>query len=92
MTDKQAGILEIDVFSSEKYMITMSKKSSERKYHSGGTSHLDFLSHLKSTCHQRNETLFHKKMIHKPLTPLTHQTHQHLILTMRTQYEARPNS
>lgn len=92
MTDKQTGILESDVFSSGKYTITMSGKSSERKYHSEGAAHLDFLSYLKSTCRQRNETLFHKKMTHKPLAPLTHQMQQHLILTMRTQYEARPNS
>lgn len=92
MIDKQAGNLEIDVFSGGKYAVTMNGKSSGRKNRLEETPHADFLSYLKSTCRQRNDTLFYKKMTHKPLAPFDHQMKQHLILTMRTQYEARPNS
>ena len=92
MIDKQAGTLEIDVFSRGKYAVTMNGKSSGRKNRLEETPHADFLRYLKSTCCQRNDALFYKKMTYKPLTPFNHQIHQHLILTMRTQYEARPNS
>lgn len=92
MMDKQAGVLEMDVYSSEKYAGIMHWKSSGRIDDLEGEAHLDFLSYLKSTCRQRNDRLFHKKMRHKTLNPSPHHMHQHLILAMRTQYEARPNS
>lgn len=92
MIDKQAGILEIDVLSREKRMITTDVKSKGRKAQTEGTSHLEFINYLKSTCRQRNEVLFHKQMTYKQLAQPDHQIHQQLILTMRTQYEARPNS
>lgn len=92
MIDKQAGILEIDVLSREKRIITSDVKSKGRKIQTEGTSHLEFINYLKSTCRQRNEVLFHKQMAYKQLAQPDHQSHQHLILTMRTQYEARPNS
>ena len=92
MIDKQAGTLEIDVFSRGKYAVTMNGKSSGRKNRLEETPHADFLRYLKSTCCRPNDALFYKKMMHNPLAPFNHQIHQHLILTMRTQYEVRPNS
>ena len=47
MIDKQAGNLEIDVFSGGKYAVTMNGKSSERKNRLEEMPHPDFISYLK---------------------------------------------
>lgn len=53
-------------------------------------SHVSLMSYLKQTFHQRNREFVSSKKVAKQFVP-SHQQHQ-FILTMRTQYEARPHS
>lgn len=53
-------------------------------------SHVSLMSYLKQTFHQRNREFVSSKKVAKQFV-LSHQQHQ-FILTMRTQYEARPHS
>ena len=53
-------------------------------------SHVSLMSYLKQTFHQRNREFVSSKKVAKQFLP-SHQQHQ-FILTMRTQYEARPHS
>ena len=53
-------------------------------------SHVSLMSYLKQTFHQRNREFVSSKKVAIQFLP-SHQQHQ-FILTMRTQYEARPHS
>lgn len=92
MTDKKTGVLEIDELSDGIDSIRIGKKSKRRNPKRKEVSHLDFINYLKSACRQPNERLFKKKLTCKQYTQPNYQNHQQLILIMRTQYEARPNS
>ena len=61
MIDKQAGNLEIDVFSRGKYAVTMNGKSSERKNRLEEMPHPDFISYLKLSRTEIGKVIFPTK-------------------------------
>lgn len=92
MTDKKTGVLEIDELSEGIHSMMIDTKSKRLNLKRKEVSHLGFINYLKSTCRQQDERLHEKKLTCKQYTQPDSQQHQQLILTMRTQYEARPNS
>ncbi len=53
---------------------------------------MEFLSYLKSTCCHHKEQGDVRKVACKAMPLVESPMHHQLILTMRTQYDARPNS
>lgn len=92
MTDKKTGVLEIDELSEGIHSMMIDTKSKRLNLKRKEVSHLGFINYVKSACRQQNERLHENKLTCKQYTQPDSQQHQQLILTMRTQYEARPNS
>ena len=91
MAHKLKGILENDdVF----YQTEGDNKLTFRKNQQlcQNKSHMEFLSYLKSTCCHHKEQGDVRKVACKAMPLVESPMHHQLILTMRTQYDPRPNS
>lgn len=90
MVDKQAGILNDRLLWGQSIEKTESNLKVVKKLEP--VSRLSLRSYLKLTFRQRKNEFIPKKMTCKQLTQSHYQQQHDLILTMRTQYEARPHS
>ena len=91
MTRQLEGILKNgDVFHQSEEVGKLNLKKCQSLRHN--ESRTEFLSYLKPTCCHEKKQKYDLKRGRHTMPSFETQMHHHLILTMRTQYDARPNS